>query len=160
MPKSYLDTPVKNRILHNVEMVPESGCWIWMRALNGHGYPQMHLRGKQVRVHRVSYEAFVGPIPDGCFICHRCDTPACVNPNHLFAGTNSDNLLDAVAKRRQWQSSKTHCLSGHEFTPRNTYIGIRRNGSTMRVCRECKRIAQQRLRDKRKEARRGEGDTD
>lgn len=90
----------KQRILDRHEKV--DGCWIWTGAVHRDGYGVMGVgRGTQKRAHRVSYEQFVGPIPDGMLICHRCDTPLCVNPAHLFAGTPQDNTRDMCAKGRK-----------------------------------------------------------
>jgi hypothetical protein len=91
-----------NRVLKQ-----EDGCWIWqagtsMLAMNGwphKGYPFVYYKGKGLRVHRIMYEQFVGPIPKKLFICHKCDIKQCVNPDHLFAGTQLDNMKDWSQKR-------------------------------------------------------------
>lgn len=84
---------------------PNSGCWIWLGAVWKHPYGdrgKMWLAGDVQRfAYRISYELFVGPIPDGLLICHKCDTPICVNPDHLFAGTSRDNTQDMIRKGRR-----------------------------------------------------------
>jgi len=77
-----------------------NGCWNWIGGTRGGEYGGFWVDGKTVRAHRYSYETFVGSIPDGLSILHKCDNPPCVNPNHLFAGTASDNARDMVDKGR------------------------------------------------------------
>ena len=77
-----------------------TGCWLWNGAKFENGYGAFSYRNKTVRAHRWSYNYWVGPIPDGLLVCHRCDTPACVNPDHLFVGTQRDNLDDREQKGR------------------------------------------------------------
>lgn len=84
--------------------------------------------------HRVWFETW-GFLPDA-FICHHCDNPRCIDPNHLFLGSNSDNLLDCVDKGRHGNARKTHCSKGHEYTSENTYVRTSR-GWTERMCRVC-----------------------
>lgn len=79
---------------------PNSGCWLWHSACDKDGYGLLRHNGKNRRAHRVSYEIHVGPIAHGKFVCHKCDLPSCVNPEHLFLGTNSDNQKDASKKGR------------------------------------------------------------
>ena len=74
---------------------PETGCWLWIRRTKDNGYGWC---GKRTSAHRRAWELYRGPIPPGLFVLHRCDTPLCVNPDHLFLGTNSDNINDAVQK--------------------------------------------------------------
>lgn len=82
--------------------VAENGCWLWTGSVNHAGYGGMGTCGtKTARAHRVSYELHVGPIPDGMCVCHRCDTPACVRPGHLFLGTHQENMHDMVVKGRK-----------------------------------------------------------
>ena len=81
--------------------VPFSGCWIWMKGINSRGYGVVVIAKKALQAHRVAYEAFNGPLPEGLLACHRCDVKACVNPAHLFLGTDGDNLNDSYSKRRR-----------------------------------------------------------
>jgi hypothetical protein len=85
--------------------VPESGCWIWLHATSTAGYGQIQMAGKLEYAHRLSYERAKGPIPAGMLACHRCDTPSCVNPDHIFVGTESDNRVDMHRKGR-WVSRR------------------------------------------------------
>jgi hypothetical protein len=80
--------------------VDENGCWIWRGAVNGEGYGSNRRGGKTVRMHREYYKHFNGEIPDGLQVCHECDVPRCVNPNHLFIGTNLENAHDRDRKGR------------------------------------------------------------
>jgi hypothetical protein len=83
-----------------VERVPESGCWIFLgNDLNQFGHARFSEDGKRVGAHRYSYEKNIGPVGDN-HVLHRCDVPCCVNPHHLFLGTQADNMKDKAAKSR------------------------------------------------------------
>ena len=97
--------PVSERIKMNVVVRPWTGCWEWKgRKERGYGRTIIGSRKdgtrKTIAAHRLSYETFVGPIPDGMEVCHKCDNPCCVNPDHLFVGTRQDNIDDRESKHR------------------------------------------------------------
>jgi len=80
--------------------VDAGGCWMWTASCDRDGYGHLMVAGRLRVAHRLSWELHRGPIPDGRQVCHTCDTPACVNPDHLFLGTQRDNMRDCVAKGR------------------------------------------------------------
>lgn len=75
-------------------------CWEWQKAKDQDGYGFIRYDGRLMHASRASYLLFIGPIPDGMEVCHTCDNPPCVRPDHLFVGTRQDNALDAVGKGR------------------------------------------------------------
>lgn len=75
-------------------------CWIWIRAKTGSGYGTFKRGSNYVLAHRMSYELFKGSIKEGLFICHSCDNRSCINPNHLWEGTQSENMKDCFDKGR------------------------------------------------------------
>ena len=100
----------------------ETGCWIWCASSARGGYGQFNTSKddgrKWYRAHRFSYEAYKGKIPDGYVVMHVCDTPACVNPDHLKVGTQADNIADRDAKGRgKWTlpSHRKHMLSKEDL---------------------------------------------
>lgn len=85
-----------------IEPVPESGCWLWLGYWNPKNYPIIRKPPYEMkRAHRKAYEMTYGAIPEGMQVCHKCDTRPCVNPEHLFLGTNQDNVDDRNRKGRQ-----------------------------------------------------------
>lgn len=90
----------RKRFFKNVYYA-ENGCWIWQGAASGkNDYGYIWHNGKVMRAHRVAWILFKGSLPDNLKVCHKCDTPLCVNPDHLFLGTQKENMYDAIAKNR------------------------------------------------------------
>ena len=86
------------RLINNTTI--DQGCWNWTAYKNNEGYGRLRAGGEKVLAHRLSYSIFKGEIAEGLFVCHTCDNPACINPEHLFLGTHQDNVSDCVAKGR------------------------------------------------------------
>lgn len=99
--KGQIVKPAVDRFLEKVSIDPISGCWLWRGAKElRFGYGKFRHHGISKNAHRASWELFHGPIPSELFVCHTCDVPGCVNPEHLFLGTSDDNNKDRAAKNR------------------------------------------------------------
>lgn len=97
--------PLSRKIEENSLRIPESGCWIWMSTMHPGGYGRVCSGKKPFFAHRVSYELKHGEIPKGMMALHHCDVRCCVNPDHIFVGTQQDNMTDKVRKNRQARGS-------------------------------------------------------
>lgn len=124
--------------------VTESGCWLWIGSVSSSGYGGFRYNKKMVSAHRASWMLHNGEISADMLVCHKCDTPLCVNPDHLFLGTQKDNMQDKLEKSRDYNGSDKRyyrrCKRGHEFTPENTIRnGVNTGKRTCRICIKLRR---------------------
>lgn len=142
MTHRHLAKPPHVRVLEKI-IVSGTGCWEYQGKIRKDGYGSVSVqvapnRDSTMLAHRAVYSGLIGPI-DGLVICHHCDNPKCVRPDHLFAGSHGDNSADKVAKGRQARGDmlpaarRTHCPHGHPYSGDNVYV--RKCGR--RMCRTC-----------------------
>jgi hypothetical protein len=96
---------LEERLLKNSIPEPNSGCWLWLGGLQHYdkqaSYGGLSFQGKSIAAHRASFEVFKHPVPAGKEVCHSCDNPFCINPEHLFVGTHLENMQDRDKKKRR-----------------------------------------------------------
>jgi hypothetical protein len=109
--KSIKEKSFNERFWEKVAKQGEEACWEWIGTKHKKGYGSIRNADKMEKAHRVAYEMSKGPIPKGLLVCHKCDNPGCVNPTHLFVGTNDDNMQDMVAKGRASRQRTTNILT-------------------------------------------------
>jgi len=133
-----------DRFWAKVDVGSPEECWIWNASKSLKSYGRFDGGEKYKSAHRYSYLIHKGAIPDGMFVCHACDNPPCVNPNHLWLGTPSENTIDMLVKGRRPARKKgfkykpqQFCKNGHEKTPENIYVYTRPNGYSIKVCQIC-----------------------
>lgn len=116
---------MQQRFLDKVRKTPS--CWLWEGQIYPTGYGNFWMNNKNVMAHRAAYLIFLGEIEEGKVVCHRCDNPSCVNPDHLFLGTYKENTRDMMRKgRKPPQKSRLNILNQNEIIKR--YL----NGETQR----------------------------
>lgn len=134
------------RLLDRIE-VADDGCWVFTGSTTN-GYGVMSYDGQRHRTHRLTYEFYNGPIPDGLVLDHLCRNRACCNPDHLEPVTHRENTLRGVGVTAV-NASKTHCPAGHPYTPENTRYGA----ENRRFCIKCDTRRSREFRARRREAK-------
>lgn len=136
----YLEDPL-------ARLTAEAGeCWPIRDGQLVGGYGTFKLHGRQIAAHRIAYRDFGRRLCEDEVIDHLCRNPACVNPAHLEAVTHAEN----VARGKRGREHLTHCPSGHEYTPENTHVQVRK-GKRVRYCRTCLKASKRRTYERSKQ---------
>jgi len=124
------------------KVLKTDSCWLWTGGIATQGYGVFRVDGKSVSAHRHSYKIHKGEIPDGMHVCHSCDVRNCVNPDHLWVGTATDNMQDMIKKGRQCAANKKQerCKHGHSFEIDGHRVYVYK-GRSWRICLTCKKAA-------------------
>jgi hypothetical protein len=131
--RAYIEARWKRRFHERFIPVTESGCWLWTEGTSSDGYGRMGIRGRgTLNAHRIAWELYKGPIPEGMQVCHTCDVTSCVNPNHLFLGTPFDNAMDMARKGRRAPPTKGSAQPNAKLTD-DLVRYIRESPKTFRV---------------------------
>ena len=103
------DYAPKQCLYDHTVLSDDESCWLWVGGVSGSGYGMVPMgKHKRPYAHRISYEVHNGPIPAGMSVLHKCDNKRCVNPYHLFVGTQKDNMVDMVSKKRHMHGERTN----------------------------------------------------
>lgn len=122
--------PLLDRLMSKAHAIPFSGCLIWTGDCDKDGYGVISNQGKRIATHRAAYALFKGP-PEK-FVCHTCDVPACINPDHLYDGTNSDNMRDRSRRgRANLAKGERHGRSRFTQADVQTMRDMRSSGKTL-----------------------------
>jgi hypothetical protein len=129
----------EERLWNKISPEPNSGCWLWTGHTNIHGYGVSWTGSRTTLAHRVTYNFFVGPVPDGHDLDHLCRVRCCVNPAHLEPVTRRVNWLRSNGPQlcRERYEKQTHCKHGHAKTPDNVFIINDGSGYKRRKCKTC-----------------------
>ena len=147
--------PVVDRFMEKIMPEPNSGCWLWLGALNNLGYGVMGVGSaydgtrRTALAHAVAWELFEGGVPDHLDLDHKCRVPSCVNPGHLEIVTHRENILRGKncshRSEGKWKR-QTHCQRGHLLSGTNLYVAPNKT----RNCRACRRSANRRYLERNK----------
>ncbi len=151
--KTNYELTIEERFLNKINKNGPNGCWIWTGSTRGHSnmkYGVFTVSKEAYGAHRFAWSLWIGPLNrtekrELC-VCHKCDVPLCVNPDHLFLGTHDQNMEDAKIKGRNVGSIKK-CKRGHEFTEKNTW----KCKKGLRHCKKCHSINESNRRSKNKQ---------
>lgn len=132
-PEPSWTTPDQRYVAERVIFDPWTSCWIWRRGLTAEGYGDAKRNGTRY-AHRIAYEAFRGPIPDGMHIDHLCERRCCANPWHLEPVTRQENV------RRGYRSDAESCSAGHLWRLYERWYTVAKTGKRYRQCGECVRL--------------------
>ena len=129
------------RLMENTIPEPNSGCILWLGAVNQFGYGRESINGQRIVAHRIAYTLAIGPVEDGLELDHLCRVRCCINPFHLKPVTKLENVRrgEAGLPHAKRMKAKTHCPHGHPYSGDNLFV---RKGSGQRECRECMRNRQ------------------
>ncbi len=111
----------------------ENGCINFTGSKSSFGHGEIAYRGKKYRAHRLAYIEYVGPISEGLVVCHKCDNPSCINPDHFFVGTQAENLRDAINKKRMKAPNPRGVKHGLAKLTDENVIAIRKDVRTQRL---------------------------